>query len=319
MDINHQNNFKIPTLLGLSLLITALILGVGLFYYQQHLLNSQKSQFTPKSIQVLNLNDSQATIVWDTNNSVTEQIVYGTSKLDQTQPDNRDLAQSSPHQVHFVTLRDLTPQTTYKFQITSGPFRFPDKPMSFTTPKVLDQSSGNRPLRGSVLNVNLNPIDEALVFLKIDGAADMATFTSTAGNFILPLKELRTQDLSDIFTIKPNTSAQLIIKKGDTQSTVDLDLPLNDNQLLPPLTLGQNINLKNLIAPPTPVQDLSTLPVASKFDLNNDGKINTLDLAIINQNKGKKVAQADENVQKADVNEDGTIDQKDANLLLANI
>ncbi len=58
----------------------------------------------------------------------------------------------------------------------------------------------------------------------------------------------------------------------------------------------------------------------STFDLNNDGKTNSLDLAIITRNAGKKTSTLqDENIKKADLNGDGTIDKKDADLLISKL
>ncbi len=322
MEFTRHKTTRIPTLLGLSLLITSLVLGIGIYLYQQKTLAAQKNINTPKDIQVINLSDSQATVIWWTTSPTTGQIKYGNGDSpDQIQKDNRDLTEIANHQIHFVTLRNLIPETKYTYQIASSGFYYPDKPLTFTTAKALDESSPNRPLRGSVLNVNLNPIDEALVFLQINGASEMATFTSTAGNFIIPLKELRTTDLSSPFTIAPNTPATLTIKKGEKQSQVDLILPLSDKQLLPPLTLGQNINLRDLLTQTVPVKNISsTTETSLEYDLNKDSKINSLDLAIISQNKNKKIDQkSSEELKKADLNKDGIIDQADADLLVSKL
>lgn len=322
MEFTRHKTTKIPTLLGLSLLITALVLGIGIYLYQQKTLAAQRNINTPKDIQVINLTDSQATIIWWTDEPSTGQIKYSNGNLpDQLQKDNRDLSEISTHQVHFVTLRNLSPESNYSYQVVSSGFFYPEKPLTFTTAKALEESPQNRPLRGSVLNVNLNPIDEALVFLQINGAAQMATFTSTAGNFIIPLKELRTTDLSSPFTIAANTPATLTIKKGDKQSQVDLILPLSDKQLLPPLTLGQNINLRDLLTQTTPVKNISnTAEPSPDFDLNKDNKINSLDLAILTQNKNKKIDEkSSEELKKADLNKDGVINQSDADLLVAKL
>lgn len=321
MDFIGHETTKIPTLLGLSLLVTALFLGMFIYLYRQNIIASQKTLYTPSEIEVTNINSSQATITWWSDTPTIGQIAYGKGLfLDQMQNDNRDLQNITPHQVHFVTLRNLQPETTYQYQVVSNDFRFPNQPHSFTTAKTLEETSQNRPLRGSVLNVNLNPIDEALVFIKIKNAAQMTTFTSTAGNFIIPLKELRTTDLSAPFPINSTTPATLVIKKGKLQSEIEINLPLDDSQLLPPLTIGQNINLKDLLAQVTPSPKPGSNTLSASYDLNSDGKTNSLDLAIITQNSGKKVSDiTDEKIKQADLNRDGTIDKKDSDLLLTTL
>ncbi len=320
MEFIGNKTTKIPTLFGLSLLITALLLGIFIYIYKQNLNQKQRALYTPKDMTVTNLFAEQATITWWSDSPTVGQIAYGTGNiLNDIQNDNRDLQETKTHQVHFVTLRNLKPETTYKFQILSNGIKYPEKPLTFKTAVSLDTSTQNRPLRGSVLNTNLNPIDEALVIIKIDGATEMTTFTSTAGNFIFPLKELRTSDLSSPFSIDSKTSATLIIKKGNNQSQVELNLPLDDSELLPPLTLGQNINLKDVLSQITP-KKIASSSASVNYDLNNDGKLNSLDLAIITQNNGKKIIDIqNESIKKADLNNDGLIDKNDSDLLLSTL
>jgi hypothetical protein len=318
MDYIGNKTTKIPTLLGLSLLITALILGIFIFFYRQNLLHQQRTLYAPKELNVTNLFAEQVTITWWSDTPTTGQVAYGTNvSLNDIQNDNRDLQEIKTHHVHFVTLRNLKPDTTYKYQIIANGIRFPEKPLTFKTAIALENSTQNRPLRGSVLNVNLNPIDEALLTIKIDGAADMSTFASTAGNFIFPLKELRTTDLTAPFAIESTTPATLIIKKGSLESQVKLNLPLNESDLLPPLTIGQNIDLSSILTQMTEPPQTSQ---SANYDLNGDGKTNSLDLAIITQNNGKKVTDIqDDSIKKADLNKDETIDKKDSDLLLTTL
>jgi Ca2+-binding EF-hand superfamily protein len=61
----------------------------------------------------------------------------------------------------------------------------------------------------------------------------------------------------------------------------------------------------------------STSTSNTNYDLNQDGKINSLDLAIISQNNGKKVTEdSSAEIKQADLNKDGLIDKKDSDLLL---
>jgi hypothetical protein len=315
---------KIPTILGLALIITTVSLGIVLLYSQNKAAGEEKTRIEPKEIQVLNISDTQATVIWQTNSPAIGRIAYGTSSsLDNTASDNRDRTSVQEHQIHFVTLRQLNPETTYYYKVLSNGHSFPSEFKSFKTAKKLAEKLENKPIRGSVLNINLNPIDEALVFLEIDNAQEFATFTSTAGNFILPLTQLRTQDLAYPFSINSNTQAKLIIKKGNLTSEVNLTLPLPNNQLLPPLVIGQNIDLKDLITHSTTEAkplDQTSSPKENKFDLNSDNKTNSLDLAIVLDHFGQSVGNnAEEQLKKSDLNGDAKIDQKDIDLLTLNL
>lgn len=310
---------KIPTLLGLALLITAITLGVMLYLHRENQNRQTKPLLAPKKIQVVNITDTSVTIVWQTDTETEGQIIFGTAlNLNQTRNDNRDKNEPRNHLVHFVTLNGLSADTKYYYKIKSSAFSFPDQSLDFKTAKKIGQPENdflklNKPIQGTVLNTNLNPIDEALVFLKIEDASDLATFTSTAGNFIIPLTDLRSASLENYYDIGDKKQAALLIEKGDLSSEVDITLPLT--QILPPITIGQNINLTNYLSskktPSQPKQnDLEKPENVSRFDQNSDGKVNSLDLAKVTDLYNSK--QKD---KKADFNGDGAIDQIDVEIL----
>ena len=60
----------------------------------------------------------------------------------------------------------------------------------------------------------------------------------------------------------------------------------------------------------SPVQVVPSASSLTKYDLNGDGKINAADNAIILLNFGKNPKD-----KKADINEDGMVDQKDLELM----
>lgn len=333
---------KIPTLLGLALIITSISLGILIVVLNNQTVKKQRPDFEPQNIHVVNISDTSATITWQTPTSLTGSVVYSeNSNLDNFQYDNRNRGGIKlPHVVHFVTLKDLKPDTKYFYKIISLPenlskqnslyekllskitvfnpeknFSYPDYKLDFKTgPKITDKTDTptelTRPIKGTVLNTNLNPIDEALVYLNIKDAQDLVSFTSTSGNFIIPLKGIRMFDLKNYYQLADNTPATLVIKKGSLSSKVEFTFPL-ENQTLPPITIGQTINLADYIASVSAkLKTQSNLTPSNKFDLNNDNKINTLDLSLVLQNFGKNPS-----LKRADLNEDGAVDQKDVDLL----
>ncbi len=157
---------KIPTILGLALLIIAISLGVFLYTYKQKKDNQKKEQLTPINIQIVNTSDTQVSIVWQTKSPAIGIILSGEdNKLESKQPDDRDIEGQSPYVVHFVTIKNLKPDTNYFFQIQNDNFKFPNQAIQFKTEKVNSSKiPPNNPILGTVLDSNLQPIDEALVF-----------------------------------------------------------------------------------------------------------------------------------------------------------
>lgn len=304
---------RIPTIFGLSLLMIALILGASIYYYQQILSEQKMVLLTPKKIELTNITDSSVTITWQTDIPSRGNVIFTKdSSKSQNQLDYRDKKKRQNWITHYVTLQNLDSDSKYLYKIQVGDYTYPDSPLEFRTAQISgdkffdSQPLLNQPVRGTVVDSNFKPVDEAIVFLKISGASKLSTFVSTAGNFIIPLTDLRTEDLKNLFILKESTDATLEILRGNTQSLVDITLPLN-SQSLSALQLGRNINLKEYLA-------ISSNQVNKdskiKFDLNSDNKVNSVDLSILLDNFGKNPK-----VKAADFNSDGVVDQKDIDLL----
>lgn len=305
---------RIPTLFGLILLLIALILLSVIYYYQERLTFKKKGLLEPKRIELVNLTEDSATITWQTDFLAKGSVIYGQQTPNKEERDYRDRQKRQNRITHYVTLKNLQPQMRYYYQIRVGDYTYPDTPLQFTTPADLEDdqffdisNSANQPLRGTVVDEQFKPVDEAIVFLKIPGASKLATFVSTAGNFIIPL-DLRAEDLKTRFVINGETNATIEILRGSSQSLVEITLPLED-QSLSYLQLGRSINLKQFL--------VSSKPPLLKFDLNRDNKVNSLDLSLVLQNFGKKPKdeQSLSVFKEADFNLDGVVDQKDFDLI----
>lgn len=300
---------KIPTIIALLLIFLLVSLGIGFLIYNQLLTQNKKVLITPTNILVANITDSSATITWQTQKPSLGQVIYGDNIV------VSDKRGSSPYQTHFVTLKDLTPNTIVKYWLKDNDYLFPDKD-SFQF-KTSSQKSSNdtsvlnqkQPIQGSVVDTNNRPVSNALVFLQITDAAPLVTYTDTQGQFILPLKELRTSNLQALYNLNSPTSANLLVQKMNENSNVQITIPLLTNQPIPAITLGQNLDLREYLASPS----AQTSPLVftdavyqADYDLNADNKVNALDLALIIDNINKPNAP-----KKLDINKDGKVNQMD--------
>lgn len=297
------NKFKIPTVLGLSIIILGIVGGVYLVLREQVFLSQAAPDLTPQNITFTNLTEDSVVISWQTNSPTTSFITFGQgSPNGQTALDDRDPNTPKPHLTHYVSLKGLFPKTSYQFKIISGKLTSGIEKFETSTP--LTDQTGFTPIIGSVLDNN-SPLKEGVVYLSISGAAPESSLVKE-GNFLIPLSQIRKADLSDTYQLTEGTTAKLTIHsdKGETQ----ILFKLRANSIpLPPIKLGQNVDLTTpeITSPPGPAAtDLNT------YDLNGDGRINTADYAIILQNQGKNPKNP-----KADINGDGIVDQKDIDLM----
>ncbi len=293
---------KIPTLLALSLLIMAIGLGIVIFKYNQKVVVFSKVQLQPESINIVNITDISAVAVWQTVNLTTGSIKLFSDSGEKEEFDDRDQNDQAARITHFVSIKNLQPDTFYTFQIKSGGHLFSEETLSFkTAKKANDQKSITlKPILGTIKTQEQQPLGEGLVILETPEGSTLATYTTIAGNFLLPLTELRDRELSQEFPAE-NVEAKLIVQKGDLTSNVQIKLSSKEQRALPPIIIGQNADYTDL--PPLPT-------FFEEADLNQDGVVNSLDLSIIFNNLGKNPKE-----KRADLNNDGIVDGKDVDLI----
>lgn len=287
---------RIPTLLGIGVILIGLTGGVFLVNQNQLTIFQTKAtkSSVPQKITVANLSGNSASIYWQTDENTSGFVEAGPGPtLGLTFRDDRDTEAPKPYKLHYTTLTNLSPNTTYYYKIVSGTNTYPAQPLTFKTPESV-VNFPNSPLIGQVIDENLQPVSEALISLNLPGNPNLATITKISGNFILPLVNL--PDLSS------NPNAVLEIFNEEKSSKINLKLPFTQTSL-PQIILGQDINL-------IPLESSNSASNSIKYDLNEDGVVNALDAGIVFGNFGKK----GKNIT-GDLNKDEIIDQKDVDLL----
>lgn len=309
---------KIPTLLALGILLVGIAVGVYSVSQTKTIFTKADTSTIPKNITVSDISFDSVSISWQTDAPISSFVDSGpTENLGTVFLDDRD-SNPSPHNLHFVTLKNLTPSTAYFYKITSGSYSYPQTLLTFKTTSKLDLSN-NQPLIGTVLREDGQPVTEALVKLEISQAQILITITKGNGSFILPLTEVKDQSFTKPYQIPPNTQATLTVEGQGLISQVNLTLPYK-NPVLPTITLGQNLNLieptpTSTLPPPSPTtSSKSVLGVSTsdikRYDLDHDGKVTVLDLSILISNMTKPKPNP-----QADLNGDGVVDEKDIEIL----
>ncbi len=300
------DKFKIPTILGLSIIFLGIASGVFLLLREQIFLSKAAPNQIPQNITFSNITDSSVVVSWETNFAVSSFVsLIQTPSLEQTVLDDRDSNPSAggpkPHLIHYVTLKNLLPKTKYQLKIISG--KNISEILQFETSEPLNNQTEFTPIIGSVINGN-TALNEGIIYLSLSGAIVQSALIKNGGNFLIPVSQIAKADLSSTFSLADDIPAKLTVRSAGKETNMQFKLKAN----LPPLSpiiLGQNIDLTTPQKIPQP-----TTNNLDKYDLNNDGKINAADNAIILQNFGNNPKN-----KKADLNEDGKVNQKDVDLI----
>ncbi len=317
------NRLRIPTLLGLSILMLGIAAGVYLVAREQNFYIKASPTLIPQNLNITNIDDSQVAITWQTSAATPVFVTYAVASANpnpietgkqtatfgnqQTALDDRDTNVPNPRITHYVTLKNLLPKTTYQYKIISG--KFSSDISKFTTAAPASSQNGFNPVIGSVFDGN-KPLDDAVAYLAISKAVTQSAVIKNMGNFVIPLSSIKKSDLSDNFPLEEGTIAKITIisDKGESSALFKVE---SSAKPLPPLHLGQNLDLTTLtLKAKEASQSGQDLTKHDLYDLNGDGSVNTADYAIVLKNFGKKGTNI-----KGDLNSDGVVDQKDLSLI----
>lgn len=298
--------FKIPTLLGLSIIVLGIVVGVFLTLQQQIIVSKASPDVTAQNITLSNLTDNEVTLSWTTPTPASSFISLGQTTLnEQTFLDDKDSKTPKPHLMHYVTVKNLLPKTTYQYKIVTGKISSQGQ---LTTATPTNLQTGARPVIGSVLDED-KVVEEGIAYLSIDGATTQSAQVKM-GNFLIPTSQIRKADLSGSLPLTEDTIAKLTIISSEGSASAVFKFATAD-KLLSPLKLGQNIDLTSeILAEPSPpsYEDLTI------YDLNHDGKINAADYASVLLNFGKNPKD-----KKTDLNKDRVVNQTDLDLMAKQI
>jgi len=287
---------KIPTILGILLLLAGVAAGVFLLNSANVFRIGADPTASPKDIRVSNVGDNSVTISWTTDKETTDFLVWGETSKDLNNVE-KETEGNQKFANHIITLTGLLPDTNYFYKINSQGSDFDNQgiPWEVRTGKLLDTQQGSNVISGTVLDSAGQPAERALIYLDINGYL-MSTLTSSTGNFIFQLGGARTQDLSALSEIiNSETILDIsVVGSGGEVSTVKI-LPQSAHPI-PPIILGQTYDHRNLppsVSGDTPNADLNLPPDAtpeSKLNLPPAGSSKPQAVSLESVDNGETVS-----------------------------
>ncbi len=237
---------KIPTILGILILLAGVIAGVY-FLNRAQIFNAGASPtVTPKDIRMSNITDTSATISWITADQTSDFVFWGTSQGSLGKVGNESTSDQK-YFTHSITLTGLSPSTTYFYKINSNGGNFDNNgiPWQFTTGPAITEGQNSITVSGSVITSSGAPSKRAIVYITIDGYV-LSTLTSDGGNFVLQLGSARTSDLTAFAQIDPSQTTLSISVEGESGNTATAQVYPQSANPVPPLILGQSQDFRSL-------------------------------------------------------------------------
>jgi hypothetical protein len=236
---------KIPTILGVILLLAGTFAGVFLLRTNQIFRIGASATTTPKDIRVSNLSNSTATISWVTEDQTTTFITYGT-----TQNVGTVIKESENDQKYFthsITITGLSAETNYFYKINTNGTSFDNNgvPWQFTTGPEISGNSKTIPVSGSVIDASGQPSRRAIVYITINGYL-ISTITSDSGSYVLQLSSTRTSDLSKYADINISQTLLDVSVEAEGGEMASAKIFPQSANPIPTLVIGQTQDYRNL-------------------------------------------------------------------------
>jgi len=239
---------QIPTLLGLGILIISLVAGLMMFGEGTGVFAPRATpQTTPKNVKVTNLTDKSFTIVFYTDESTNGFVKFGTDEksLKSQATDDRDQLSGAVgnYRLHHVTVRGLTPNTSYKYVLgTASNSNFDNEGVPFTIktlPATTSAPPTNKTIYGTVSTTAGGPAEGSLVFVSADGVGEMSALVKSSASWALALSNARKLDGTGYAELADTANIKLTVQGVEPTQVSSFSLPIASAQPVPDVTLGQ--------------------------------------------------------------------------------
>ena len=240
-------NRKIPTAIGLLVLIGGLIAGVILVNTRTSFQSKAGPTESPKNIKITNRGSGSFSLSWTTDTPMTGYAKFSedpTMPAGKTTPagDVRDQISgtSQSYANHYVNITGLGPNKTYYFLIGSGSQNYNDNGKPY---QVRTQASVSSPpedvVSGKITNADGSPVNGGVVFVDLEGAETLSAITKNDGSWRLNLSTARTKDGKTI-TIDPKTTLLSIFVSAGTSGSATAITNTEKARPVPDILLGKN-------------------------------------------------------------------------------
>lgn len=237
-------NKRIPTLLGILILIGGLIAGVVLVNMRQGLESKAGPTESPKNVKLSNRGATTFSVSWSTDIPLTGLIKYSEDPAKITTPagDARDQISgtSKGYTNHTVNVTGLGANKTYYFLIVSGSGSYDNNGKPFqvrTTTQTI--APPEDVIFGKVIGASGEGINEAIVFVEAEGGETLSTITRADGTWRLNLANARDKQ-GAVLAYDPQKALLSIFIQAGTAGTATAITDTSKDKPVPDITIGKN-------------------------------------------------------------------------------
>lgn len=240
---------RLPTILGLLLLVLGLAAGVILVQNRQLFGVKASPDQIPQQVKTTNITDKSFTVSWVTEGQITGFVNYGTAESLGTVISDKSTV---PLSTHFVTIDNLKPQTTYYFKIGSGKNTFGADGGSYKikTGPALSSVPQTDIVFGTVNNSSGKSVSLAIVYVTLPGSGTLSGLTDSNGRWTIPLSIARTLSLSSYISYNLKTEILDILVQAGPGEIASAKVLTGSSRPVPAIILGKNHDFTKITPAP---------------------------------------------------------------------
>jgi hypothetical protein len=227
---------KIPTILGLLLLVGSVVAGAVLTNSSTNFISKASGDCTPINPQVTNITNSSASFSF-----VTESLCLSSLVVDnQTIQNSATINSDQKSKIHYFDVNSLGDDTEYEYSFINDGKSYKQSFYKFQTAQ---KPSGPIPSSnlawGRVFTPDLKAASKVMLFINIPGASPLSALITTSGNWNISLANSFNELKTDRFTPPVNVPEEIIVIDHEKQTT-QISASTSENNHIPDIILGQN-------------------------------------------------------------------------------
>jgi hypothetical protein len=227
---------KIPTILGLLILIGGVFVGVFLTNKNTNFVSKAGGDCSPKNPQITNITNNSLSISFVTESSCLSSLLIN----DQTIENAAVLENNQKSKIHYFNVNNLEAENEYEYSFLNDGKSYKLSSYKIKTaqkPKGLIPSSNLA--WGRVFTPELKPASKVMVFVNIKGASPLSALVTSSGNWNISLANSFNESKINRFVPIPNTPEEIIVIDQEKQTT-QINSNTSQNNPTPDIILGQN-------------------------------------------------------------------------------
>lgn len=221
---------KIPTILGLFVLAAGTLAGIFLTQTKTGFGSKASQNCQPINPQTTNITHHSADISFTTTTSCLSSLFIN----------DHTLKNDSSQKLHYFSVHNLEADTVYPFSLVNSGTRFDQDDYQFKTGQKPTGSTPTSNLAwGRVLNPDLTPAKNAVIYLNINGASLLSAPVTSQGNWNISLGNSFNYQKNAWFTPPDNLEEEITAIAADGSATQIIG-NTNHNNPVPDIILGQS-------------------------------------------------------------------------------